>query len=407
MRAYATQGPAMRLNNVLETITVDRDSLYDVVWERPVTQVAAEYGVSDVGLRKICAKLGVPTPPRGYWAKLRHGKPVQRAPLPRAVEGAPTTHDIARRRQAEGRAADGTSDTVPAADGETGTPDATAAAEAPPAFTAPPVRVAKQLRRPHRLVKAAREALLSEDPDPYGRVGSGRARKYGIAVCRPNVGRELRIMDALFKAACDLGWTIQPGAGHKGEPAVVVHGQAVALRIMEKVTQEKQKSESPWKQWTYVYHPTGKLRLELTNSVGTRGRFTDGARGRPLDDQLSTALESMFEAAQAQKRREARERERERARQKQRALEVQQLQEREAELARRTALEKEAARWRQSQDLRAYIEAAEANACKQALLPESKAKLKEWLTWARAHADRLDPLKGDPLTEEPLVDGLP
>lgn len=372
---------------MLETTSLRRDALYDAVWTRPVTKVAAEYGVSDVGLRKICAKLGVPTPPRGYWAKRRHGKPVERAPLPPPREGAPTTHDIVRRRRDESET-EGDEETSRAAAGT--------AEEHEPAFTAPPVRVLKQLRRPHPLIKAAREALLKEDPDPYGRVGSGPARKYGIAVCRPNVGRALRVMDALFKAAGNLGWAIQPGVGHKGEPAFAVDGQRVTLRLMEKVKQERRKvsSDYSWRQWEYIYHPTGKLCLELTNSMKTRGQFTDGARGRPLDDQLGAALESIVATAQAQKEWEARERERERQRKEEQARELQAKREREAEHARRTALEEAAARWRQSQDLRAYIDATKARADAQALTPDEEAKLAQWVTWARAHADRLDPLSG-------------
>lgn len=33
------------------------------------------YGPSDVGLVKICKKLGIPVPPRGYWAKVKAGRP--------------------------------------------------------------------------------------------------------------------------------------------------------------------------------------------------------------------------------------------------------------------------------------------------------------------------------------------
>jgi len=148
---------------------------------------------------------------------------------------------------------------------------------------------------------------------------------------------------------------------------------------MEKVKQERRKvsSDYSWRQWEYIYHPTGKLRLELTNSMKTRGQFTDGARGRPLDDQLGAALESIVATAQAQKE-----------------WELQAKREREAEHARRTALEEAAARWRQSQDLRACIDATKARADAQALTPDEEAKLAQWVTWARAHADRLDPLSG-------------
>jgi hypothetical protein len=44
--------------------------------------LAPNFGVSDVALKKRCKKLGVPTPPRGYWAKLEAGKKVRKEALP-------------------------------------------------------------------------------------------------------------------------------------------------------------------------------------------------------------------------------------------------------------------------------------------------------------------------------------
>jgi len=35
----------------------------------PVAKVAESFGLSDVGLAKICGRHRVPVPPRGYWAK--------------------------------------------------------------------------------------------------------------------------------------------------------------------------------------------------------------------------------------------------------------------------------------------------------------------------------------------------
>jgi hypothetical protein len=48
-----------------ETITVNRNELYEQVWSEPVSRLAPKYGISDVGLKKICKKLNVPTPPLG------------------------------------------------------------------------------------------------------------------------------------------------------------------------------------------------------------------------------------------------------------------------------------------------------------------------------------------------------
>lgn len=60
----------------------ERDALYEAVWKDPVTIVAARFGLSDVGLAKMCRKLQIPLPARGYWAKVKAGKIMKRPALP-------------------------------------------------------------------------------------------------------------------------------------------------------------------------------------------------------------------------------------------------------------------------------------------------------------------------------------
>ncbi|MBU9224709.1 hypothetical protein [Burkholderia multivorans] len=66
-----------------DTITFERETLYEEIWTDPVSTVSKRYGMSDNGLRKVCQKLRVPLPPLGYWAKLRAGQKVERTPMPR------------------------------------------------------------------------------------------------------------------------------------------------------------------------------------------------------------------------------------------------------------------------------------------------------------------------------------
>ena len=58
----------------------NREELYQKVWDRPVQNVAKEFGISDVGLAKLCKKLFVPIPGRGYWARKAAGKKVPSKP---------------------------------------------------------------------------------------------------------------------------------------------------------------------------------------------------------------------------------------------------------------------------------------------------------------------------------------
>ena len=46
-------------------ITLSRQQLYDLVWTKPVRDLAAEFGISDVALAKRCRALKIPVPPRG------------------------------------------------------------------------------------------------------------------------------------------------------------------------------------------------------------------------------------------------------------------------------------------------------------------------------------------------------
>ncbi|WP_021171164.1 hypothetical protein SOV_34100 [Sporomusa ovata DSM 2662] len=79
--------------------TYNREKLYKEVWANPVVKVAAQYGVSDVAIHKICKKLNVPTPSLGYWAKVNAGAKVPKTPLPKTngptqITGAKTFEGI-------------------------------------------------------------------------------------------------------------------------------------------------------------------------------------------------------------------------------------------------------------------------------------------------------------------------
>lgn len=67
-----------------DNVILYRESLYKDVWETPILKLARKYCMSDVGLAKICQRMKIPLPPRGYWAKRAHGHKVKK--------GSVTTH---------------------------------------------------------------------------------------------------------------------------------------------------------------------------------------------------------------------------------------------------------------------------------------------------------------------------
>lgn len=46
-----------------------KEELQKLVWEKPVTQLAEELSISSTSIKKLCEKLGIEKPARGYWSK--------------------------------------------------------------------------------------------------------------------------------------------------------------------------------------------------------------------------------------------------------------------------------------------------------------------------------------------------
>lgn len=63
------------------THNLSREELFALVWGKPTQQVAKDLGISDVAVGKLCARLQVPKPARGYWAKVEAGKKQRRPAL--------------------------------------------------------------------------------------------------------------------------------------------------------------------------------------------------------------------------------------------------------------------------------------------------------------------------------------
>lgn len=48
--------------------------LFEAVWNRSVLDLSRSFGVTSNAIKNRCKRRGIPVPPPGYWAKLKHGK---------------------------------------------------------------------------------------------------------------------------------------------------------------------------------------------------------------------------------------------------------------------------------------------------------------------------------------------
>lgn len=95
--------PAARHADAREPLS--REALYARVWERPLAEAAAALGLSRTGLAKMCERLDVPCPPRGYWSRRRKGQAEPAPPLPASHEGAAGGRTARRRLDSDERRA--------------------------------------------------------------------------------------------------------------------------------------------------------------------------------------------------------------------------------------------------------------------------------------------------------------
>ncbi len=132
--------------------TIDRKELYKKVWETPITRLAREYGLSDVGFAKICKKYNIPRPPRGYWARKEAGYNIKRLPLPPgenvtiSITSNPYSRKANKNRELVARMS----------------PSIQSEEE--------PIVVPERLSSPHPLIKQSSEILNGQQPNDVGLV---------------------------------------------------------------------------------------------------------------------------------------------------------------------------------------------------------------------------------------------
>lgn len=54
-----------------------RAELYDLVWSKPMTEIARQYGIRDQHVAQACDAYEIARPRAGHWQRVEHGKPVE------------------------------------------------------------------------------------------------------------------------------------------------------------------------------------------------------------------------------------------------------------------------------------------------------------------------------------------
>lgn len=385
-----------------EPIVLTREALYEQVWSEPVHKIARQFGISGVALAKICRKLGVPVPPRGFWARQAAGHAVTRAALPPPKGGQPTTHSLLRRSD-------------PAVDTERD-------GDVPPGprpgkEPGHPIVVADQLVNPHPLVRLSARLLRKVRTRDTVRQ---QERCLDISATNATLNRALRIMDALIKDLERRGFAVEVTAPKRGPaPRYTYERQAQVpsktgvhigesfvefgideafdiIKIEPKLVPNRTRLGEPaFPSYipgpTYQHRPNGKLVFRITENLfdGARRRWSDGKRQR-LEDRLHDFVAGLIATAERMRLRrlEAERQERER-------LETERRREEEARRRAHEArliydLTSRIEDWTTAKAIREFLRAVEVDATERLGALEPDSELARWLAWAHQRADRLE-----------------
>ncbi|MEZ0064312.1 hypothetical protein ABIA32_000290 [Streptacidiphilus sp. MAP12-20] len=281
--------------------------------------------------------------------------------------------------------------------------------EAPPP-PPPAVDVPTELTRPHPLISATRKAL--------GRSRTGVADTRGhqgvvpIYVSRPLVDRALRIMQGLLTAAEQRGYDVdarmRPALRARDEPmaelVITIKGHSFPLEICERTSKQPHEPtprelRDAERQPTWMRHRIpkydnvldGRLMIDAPGHNGSHGYrqydCSDGARWT-LESRLGhllAAIEARADLAEEQRIKAARAEED----RKQRWYEViDQAHQKLIHDHRLKALEQQLDDWRTASEIRTLSEAVRERS--DGAISDATA---EWLRWAAAHADSIDPIR--------------
>ncbi|PRF40283.1 hypothetical protein [Burkholderia multivorans] len=385
-----------------DSILIERAALYEEVWADPVSTVSKRYGMSDNGLRKICQKLGVPLPPLGYWAKLRAGQTVKRTPLPRhdgqtvfyaqpeayTRRVAESADEVASRESIEGEEARPENRIAPTEHGEWRH------------------RLIKAFAR--RLAEVDRQIAIENEPsrNPHGEprfhavewkvTKPGRVLdvgpEYAAVVVTSDVRqRALSIADAFFVAMEARGFKVRLTDTH-----TVISCKDIVMQFRLSEMTEKTGRGIGHERWS----PLGRLRITMREGLyaGKEIRARDEA-DVTLEEQLNILAARLriavlgFDSREENRKEQAR-----KHTEMTRRIENAKWHEQtatEAALREKTAIAALFAEADQSdacERRRLYLHRVERLAQDQGIDVSEASKMGQWLAWARASCDALDPI---------------
>jgi hypothetical protein len=345
-------------------------------------KLASEFGLSDVGLAKICRKNGIPLPGMGYWRHVETGHPRVLTPLPEIQPGQsdviaitarePNRYDLPRKADLG---------------------------------TVPKVEVKDDREITHPLAIRTKREFQPTSKTDSGAMVPNVVKAPHIRISTAALPRTLRILDALFceveKQGHSMSWEKSPDAKLK----ILLAREEVSLGITEifsrkphtptqdEIARRKKNLYVYAPNWDYI--PTGELRLSIENLPyelrHIRSSWSDGKTQRVENclGELVAILPHIAKALELVRE----DNERERLRREEERKHAEEQRRRQEEYDRKAKVVGEfLRRWKDSEVFRDLAAAIEEKARSSAVQDGQKLEILAIAQWIAQHAENINPL---------------
>ena len=385
-----------------------REDLYSAVWSKPMMNLAEEFGISGRGLAKLCERLKVPVPPRGYWRKVSLGQLIKKTSLPNVEftrydqwKNKTSLDDLERRRKA--------------------------VKEHSEIFNNPDIEIkdkniheiasktlhAEQTRKTMMIVSEqdisspmVKKFLLSQTENKNTRPSNKYSGNLAIDVTDSCTLRAGLLMESLLQGFKERRWNFsieKVEASPHVRMFVNLFGQRIYFAIIEPFTNKRfpltEKERKAYEEDhhygrvpKYRYIPTATGRLLLSINDGKRVYQSWEDRGKQLIEASIKEIMLGFIYVAIQSSNEtilALEREQRLKLEQARKLEEERLKRLDAKRYEKLIADSEA--YSQMKKIQNYVEYVKNQAQDQAAEPDSE--ISKWMEWAQSKINNLNPLK--------------
>ena len=349
------------------------------VWEEPMRSLASELGISDVGLRKLCHRNGIPTPPQGYHL-MSEGSRKQRLikQLPDPTEEQESEFIFKKIDEpSEKITNEMDSEWLDLMNESTIEPED------------------KQTKQVQKVLKSITSQLNKKKLDERGIIIKP-VDNFPIRTSPAMLDNAVNTLENLLKRLVAIGASLPKTIKNDSKLILMTQWKnyEFSFRVEEFTNRfEVPVSERPKRSYDYYrdkwkYIPTGKLTLEV-NGPGY-GTITMRDGRKTINERMDELIKRMFVQAYEQNITD-------RLHEVRKENTIEHLKkkdlirrENEFQILRKNKLIKESIKFRRAKELREYLQEVETT--NEAIF-ESKDDKSKWIEWAEEYADSIDPIK--------------